>query len=330
MTGRSSWSSADSGEVEYLGDRDETHRMDTFRLPLSLKYACPSSTTWLLVADALFTVLALGLPVARAQRKAFTSMWTELAGIFEDFLFSPHGCPPTLSVEDFQRDEALDCRMIDLIRQDILPHAAHLPPDFMVSVMSLLNKGSIHSTTSDSFVDTESSRKLREEFARTCFETLLQFSFVSSSPTSSSVASGQSSNLAEGAGAVSEQGQLTRLAVLSLLSRCREVLTRYSEDERLSGKCPLPRPRLAEMSSVLKAITTLLQSLKKAPQENVEVNVWDQVIRLYPALVECTTSPSPQVSKSLRDALHEFRDLLAPPSASLGALGGASRLANGR
>ncbi|GFN84314.1 protein mon2 homolog [Plakobranchus ocellatus] len=306
----------------------------TFRLPLGLKYACPSPTTWLLVADSLFTVLGLGLPVARTQRKASNSMWTELAGLFEDFLFSPHGCPPTLSVEDFQRDEALDCRLIRLIREDILPHAAHLPPDFMVSVMGLLNKGSIHSTTSDSFVDTESSRKLREEFARTCFETLLQFSFVSSSTSSSSSSSSSSSHqtvsLPEGAGAVSEQGQLTRLAVLSLLSRCREVLTRYSEDERLSGKCPLPRPRLAEMSSVLKAITTLLQSLKKAPQENVEVNVWDQVIKLYPALVECTTSPSPQVSKSLRDALHEFCDLLAPPKASLNAVGGASSLANGR
>lgn len=27
----------------------------------------------------------------------------------------------------------------------------------------------------------------------------------------------------------------------------------------------------------------------------VEVAVWNQVIKLYPALVECTTSPSPQV-----------------------------------
>lgn len=69
--------------------------------------------------------------------------------------------------------------------------------------------------------DTESSRKLREEFARACFETLLQFSFVSDT--------------------VSEQGQLTRLAVMSLLQRCHQVVTKYVEDERLSGKCPLPR-----------------------------------------------------------------------------------------
>lgn len=33
----------------------------------------------------------------------------------------------------------------------------------------------------------------------------------------------------------------TKLAVTSLLHRFREVLVKYVEDERLSGKCPLPR-----------------------------------------------------------------------------------------
>jgi hypothetical protein len=68
--------------------------------------------------------------------------------------------------------------------------------------------------------DTDSSRKLREDFAKTCFETLLQFSFVSKK---------------------SEEGAVSRVAVLSLLQRCQEVVRKYVEDERLSGKCPLPR-----------------------------------------------------------------------------------------
>ena len=70
--------------------------------------------------------------------------------------------------------------------------------------------------------DTESSRKLREDFAKTCFETLLQFSFVSKKSDS-------------------KEGSITKLAVLSLLQRCQEVVRKYVEDERLSGKCPLPR-----------------------------------------------------------------------------------------
>nr|KAG5696461.1 hypothetical protein BaRGS_020998 [Batillaria attramentaria] len=197
--------------------------------------------------NSAFCILAVGLPVARKHPAEFRGMWSELASMFEDFLFTKHPSPPTLSMEDFQRDEAIDCKMVHLIREDILPYASSVPSDFVVRIMDLLNR------------DTDSSRKLREDFARTCFETLLQFSFVSKK---------------------GEEG-----------------------------------PRLAEITAVLKAITTLLQSLKKAPPNNVETGVWQQAIQLYPALVDCTTSASPQVTRALKDALHEYRDLLAAPSA---------------
>jgi len=75
------------------------------------------------------------------------------------------------------------------------------------------------------FLDTESSRKLRETFAKACFETLLQFSFVIRSAAVSS----------------QDDGAITQLAVLSLLDRCKSVLVKFVADERLSGKCPLPR-----------------------------------------------------------------------------------------
>ena len=74
--------------------------------------------------------------------------------------------------------------------------------------------------------DTESSRKLREEFAKSCFETLLQFSFIMQQQTG---------------GSTEEEGAITRLAVTALLQRCRDVMLKFVADERLSGKCPLPR-----------------------------------------------------------------------------------------
>ena len=70
-------------------------------------------------------------------------------------------------------------------------------------------------------LDTDSSRKLREEFAKTCFETLLQFSYINRSKADDSC--------------------ITKLAVISLLQRCQDVVRKYAEDEKLSGKCPLPR-----------------------------------------------------------------------------------------
>lgn len=40
---------------------------------------------------------------------------------------------------------------------------------------------------------------------------------------------------------------------------------------------------------------------------------WDQLIGLYPYLVDCTTTTSPEVSRSLREALLQYTDLLQPP-----------------
>ncbi|KAK2161316.1 hypothetical protein LSH36_119g13030 [Paralvinella palmiformis] len=277
-----------------------------------MKYGCPSQSSWMLAINSLLTVLNIGLPIARKQEIAFHSMWIELGRTLEEFLFSQHPAPATLSVEDYQRDEAIDCQVIQLIRNEILPYAKCMPREFIVCVMNILNRGSIHSATS-AFIDTkdtepeencvdytESSHKLREEFAKMCFETLLQFSFITKQ---------------DGKG---EEGSITKLAVSSLLQRCKEVLTKYIEDERLSGRCPLPRPRMTEMSFVLKAIMTLLVTLKKTSPAQVDKAIWTQVIDLYPALVSCTTSTSPQVCTALRDALQEYSQLLTPPGQKTG------------
>lgn len=106
---------------------------------------------------------------------------------------------------------------------------------------------------------------------------------------------------------------MNRLAVTSLLQRFNDVVVRYVQDERLSGKCPLARHRVAEISFVLKALATLIQSLKKAPPESVEDGVWDQLINLYPQLVDCTTSSFVQVNRCLQEVLREYKDLLRPP-----------------
>jgi len=85
------------------------------------------------------------------------------------------------------------------------------------------------------FLDTESSRKLRESFAKACFETLLQFSFVIQSTSASS----------------QDDGAITQIAILSLLDRCKSVLVKFVADERLSGKCPLPRFTASLVMAVL-------------------------------------------------------------------------------
>ena len=46
----------------------------------------------------------------------------------------------------------------------------------------------------------------------------------------------------------------------------------------------------------------------------VDGRIWDQVIELYPRLVECSVCNSTQVRRALREALQEYADLLRPPT----------------
>uniref|UniRef100_A0A8D0A2P0 Protein MON2 homolog n=1 Tax=Sander lucioperca TaxID=283035 RepID=A0A8D0A2P0_SANLU len=267
----------------------------TLRMPLGLKYACPSESTWKLAVSSLLKVLSIGLPVARqhASSGKFDTMWPELANAFEDFLFTKSTPPDNLSIQEFQKNEAVDVEVVQLISTEILPFANFIPKDFVGQIMTMLNRGSIHSQ-SPSFTEAEIDVRMREEFSKVCFETLLQFSFSNKVSTP-------------------QEGYISRMALSVLLKRSQDVLRRYVEDERLSGRCPLPRQQVTEIIFVLKAISTLMDSLKKTQPENVDGNTWAQVIALYPTLVECITCSSSEVSSALKEALGPFKDFMQPP-----------------
>ncbi|CAH1153236.1 unnamed protein product [Phaedon cochleariae] len=300
---------AEIPEVIEAGVLEEIVR--TLRTPLALKYNCVSASVWKLAAGSLMAVLRCGLKVARAQTGRFGSMWDELYGTLNDFLFPSTCAPGDKGLDDLVTDEAMDCQFIELLRTEVLPHSKHIPDEFIMQVVILLNKGSIHSATNVQ-TDGDTEITLREEFAKTCFETLLQFSLVDEETGERERREGErreGRELREG-----RDGDMAgHLAVTSLLHRFQEVLGKYIEDEKLSGKCPLPRYRLSEISFVLKALTTLIISMKKSTAVKEDNKAWEQLISLYPYLVECTTTSSMQVSRPLKEALLQFCDLLQPP-----------------
>ncbi|XP_048864453.1 protein MON2 homolog isoform X2 [Brienomyrus brachyistius] len=267
----------------------------TLRIPLGLKYACPSESTWKLAVSSLLKVLSVGLPVARqhASSSKFDTMWPELAAAFEDFLFTKSSPPDNLSSQEFRKNEMIDVEVVQLISTEILPFASFIPKDFVGQIMAMLNKGSIHSQSS-SFTEAEIDIRLREDFSKVCFETLLHFSF-------------------SGKVATPQEGYISRVALSVLLKRSQDVLRRYVENERLSGHCPLPRQQVTEIIFVLKAISTLMDSLRKTQPENIDENTWAQVIALYPTLVECITCSSSEVCSALKEALGPFQDFMQPP-----------------
>uniref|UniRef100_A0A8C6VTW5 Protein MON2 homolog n=1 Tax=Nothobranchius furzeri TaxID=105023 RepID=A0A8C6VTW5_NOTFU len=267
----------------------------TLKTPLGLKYACPSESTWKLAVASLLKVLSIGLPVARQHSSSgkFDTMWPELVNAFEDFLFTKSTPPDNVSIQEFQKNEAIDVEVVQLISTEILPFANFIPKDFVAQIMTMLNRGSIHSQA-PSFTEAEIDVRMREDFSKVCFETLLQFSFSNKVSTP-------------------QEGYISRMALSVLLKRSQDVLRRYVEDERLSGRCPLPRQQVTEIIFVLKAVSTLMDSLKKTQPENVDGNTWTQVIALYPTLVECVTCSSSEVSSALKEALGPFKDFMQPP-----------------
>lgn len=86
---------------------------------------------------------------------------------------------------------------------------------------------------------------MREQFAKVCFETLLQFSLVDgiSSSTSSSPPPSEFTKPDSGGNDSTADAELItgKLAVTALLHRFQEVVEKFCHDQNLTGKCPLPR-----------------------------------------------------------------------------------------
>lgn len=114
-----------------------------------------------------------------------------------------------------------------------LNNSSSWPPAAVVSLSSM---------SRPALADVESSRKLREEFAKACFETLLQFSFLEGNAvtlqpeTNLSLTDGPMSSSAQ-AGAMPQQnaGVVSKLAITSLLHRfvlclCMYLLIRFSDN----------------------------------------------------------------------------------------------------
>ena len=68
----------------------------------------------------------------------------------------------------------------------------------------------------------------------------------------------------------------------------------------------------SEINLPIKAIATVISSMKKASKQTVSKKTWNQIIGLYPYLVQFTETNSPQIGKAVKDALLEYHDLLQP------------------
>jgi hypothetical protein len=210
--------------------------------------------------------------------------------------------PPGQTAEERREDEAIDCNIIEFLKLEVLARPAPFPHQFLLAIMVILNKGSIHShpgQPEDCNQNLDLPLVLREDFAKTCFETLLQYSLLDQAEPG--VTNGNVELVTNGVESLGlEDAKITnKLAVTSLLHRFKEVLTTYIADEALHGPVPLPSHRVSELSFVLKALATLIASLKRG-SAGVDRRTWGLVIGLYPELVRATATSAQPVASSLQ------------------------------
>ncbi|XP_026734031.1 protein MON2 homolog isoform X2 [Trichoplusia ni] len=235
------------------------------------------------ISSLLLQVLSTGLPLARESPEEYKEFWETLPRVLETFLFEP----PVGGGRAARQ-------LVVALREQALRARPRLPPQHARALLALVRAGSLH-TQPPLPIQNEQELKEREEFARTCFETLLQYSMLEDIDTFAGV-----------------ENDTDPLAIVALLDRFQEVISKYTQDE--DNTEPLPRHQLSEISFVLKAVATLTESMKKAPPGKVDAVAWHKLIGVYPSLARLAASArAAGAGAALRDALLPFGALLAPP-----------------
>ncbi|XP_060807480.1 protein MON2 homolog [Amyelois transitella] len=237
------------------------------------------------IAALLLQVLSTGLPLAREQPEEYNDFWEALPSVLETFMFQPPVGGSSSARE-----------LVVVVRQQALRGAPRAPPRRVRALLALVRAGALHAQRHAA--QNEQELRENEEFARTCFETLLQFSMLEDVDSLGDV-----------------DNDTDPLAIVALLDRFQEVISKYTTDE--DNAEPLPRHQLSEISFVLKALATLTESMKKAPPGKVDPAAWQKLIGVYPSLAALAAGArAAGAGGALRAALLQYAALLAAPPAA--------------
>ncbi|CAH2226871.1 jg20400, partial [Pararge aegeria aegeria] len=110
-------------------------------------------------------VLATGLPLARENPDEYNEFWEILPTVLETFMFEP----PVGGTAQARE-------VVGVVRDEVLRGTPRAPARHARRLLALVRAGSLH--RHQPHTQNEQELKEREEFARTCFETLLQFSML--------------------------------------------------------------------------------------------------------------------------------------------------------
>ncbi|XP_051116570.1 uncharacterized protein LOC127241447 isoform X2 [Andrographis paniculata] len=258
----------------------------------------PDGRLWRVAVDGFQRILVDDIrnmnPISGAEptitRVLRIHVWKEVADVYEVFLVGHCGraLPSnSLSATAHKTDESLEMNILDVLGDKILASETDIPLEILQRLISTLDRCASRTC----YLPLETVELLPphcSRFSLTCLQKLFSLGSFEGSHWSSA------------------RSEASKIAILTLISRCDSILKKYLADEIDLGDRSLPHARMEEVIFVLQELARLLihqetaESLPLSPKLKESVYEEDlgrrsHLLVLYPSLCELVLSREPRV-----------------------------------
>ena len=231
-----------------------------------------SRPLWCVAGESLLRTL---LPIT-----AFDSIWTEMVSTLESILTPSDTILTQLSrsnlEETVKTGEPLDIKITLFIKNTLIPQSLDHNTDLQIRLLSLLDAGC--SNYYRSFHDSS----LQDSLSTACLRALFDLAKVENVEDQQAL-------------------RISKRASPVLVSRCKDFLRRFINEEKQSGMMPLPRARLVELIEILQCLKDLNVPEGTLQRPGRKAHLLD----LFPQLCELITSRETEVKELLKQIFLE-------------------------
>ncbi|ONI04755.1 hypothetical protein PRUPE_6G338000 [Prunus persica] len=250
-----------------------------------------------LVDDARNSAINAGLD-SGASKPERTRIWKEVADVYEVFLvgYCGRALPSdSFSTVDVKTDESLEMTVLDILGDKILKSPIDAPFDILQRLVSTLDRCASRTCSLPvDFVELMPSHCSR--FSLTCLQKLFSLSSYDSKSNDWN----------------SARYEVSKIAIMVLITRCEYILSRFLIDENDLGGRPLPSARLEEIIYVLEELAHLIihsdtalvlplqPHLKSALEKEKNHDTRPHLVVLFPSLSELVVSREARIRGSVQ------------------------------
>lgn len=239
---------------------------------------------WFVVGDSFLNLLPYIMKL---------DCWEQMLEVLEHLLIPTDRIIGQLSKNNLEEivriGEALDIRIMEFVKKSMIPASMHLQPQIQWKLVSLLD------SCCDNYYRTFHAQELslQNSLSSVCLSGL--FDLSRSRPATPEEEEKKS---------VAEEPinlKIAKRITPVLISRCKDLLKRFANEERMMGQMPLPKGRLIELLEVLHSLRKLEipQGVLSRPGPKAHL------IELFPQLCELITAKEAEVKEALKQIFLE-------------------------